>query len=200
MQSDRSYSYTLLNVSIEEDSDPEQAQRDKDMQRIWHLASISKGLKLTQTTNLNLLSNSGNKTEVTNQRHPVFAQNGYIALTEGMWSICKGMQEAKRIKDTRYHKKKMMIGTVEDVDDMILEANLQFHGKDSQEVQNHDENNVFANERRHSKQPESINDTICLEKDDRIVNSDYHIYVNNVNQVDPKAAVIVLMQRVALVN
>ncbi|GKG20146.1 hypothetical protein Tco_0379947, partial [Tanacetum coccineum] len=33
-------------------------------------------------------------------------------------------------------------------------------------VQNHDESNVFANERQHSEQPESINDTYVLEKDD----------------------------------
>ncbi|GJY75698.1 hypothetical protein Tco_0480814, partial [Tanacetum coccineum] len=33
-------------------------------------------------------------------------------------------------------------------------------------VQNHDENDVFANVRRHSEQPESINDTYVLEKDD----------------------------------
>ncbi|GKB06978.1 hypothetical protein Tco_0835211 [Tanacetum coccineum] len=33
-----------------------------------------------------------------------------------------------------------------------------------EQVQNHDENNVFANERRHSEQPESINDTYVLEK------------------------------------
>ncbi|GJZ22875.1 hypothetical protein Tco_0559914 [Tanacetum coccineum] len=35
-----------------------------------------------------------------------------------------------------------------------------------EQVQNHDESNVFANERRHSEQPESINDTYVLEKDD----------------------------------
>ncbi|GKA29807.1 retrovirus-related pol polyprotein from transposon TNT 1-94 [Tanacetum coccineum] len=33
-------------------------------------------------------------------------------------------------------------------------------------VQNHDENDVFANVRRHSEQPESIKDTYVLEKDD----------------------------------
>ncbi|GKD01833.1 hypothetical protein Tco_1172107 [Tanacetum coccineum] len=35
-----------------------------------------------------------------------------------------------------------------------------------EQVQNHDENDVFANVRRHSEQPESINDTYVLEKDD----------------------------------
>ncbi|GKG09129.1 hypothetical protein Tco_0337875, partial [Tanacetum coccineum] len=35
-----------------------------------------------------------------------------------------------------------------------------------EQVQNHDENDVFANVRRHCEQPESINDTYVLEKDD----------------------------------
>ncbi|GJT03057.1 hypothetical protein Tco_0824226 [Tanacetum coccineum] len=39
-------------------------------------------------------------------------------------------------------------------------------------VQNHDENNVFANERQHSEQSESINDTYVLEKDDSNVTPD----------------------------
>ncbi|GJZ09475.1 hypothetical protein Tco_0543758 [Tanacetum coccineum] len=41
-----------------------------------------------------------------------------------------------------------------------------------EQVQNHDENNMFANERRHSEQPESINDTYVLEKDDSNVTPD----------------------------
>ncbi|GJV39087.1 hypothetical protein Tco_1417527 [Tanacetum coccineum] len=47
-----------------------------------------------------------------------------------------------------------------------------------EQVQNHDENNVFANERRHSEQPESINDTYVLENDDSNVTHDSSIYVN----------------------
>ncbi|GKF92189.1 hypothetical protein Tco_0278908, partial [Tanacetum coccineum] len=39
-------------------------------------------------------------------------------------------------------------------------------GQPLKQVQNHDASNVFANERRHSEQPESINDTYVLEKDD----------------------------------
>ncbi|GKG19743.1 hypothetical protein Tco_0376842 [Tanacetum coccineum] len=39
-----------------------------------------------------------------------------------------------------------------------------------EQVQNHDENDVFANVRRHSEQPESINDTYVLEKDAALAN------------------------------
>ncbi|GJW70794.1 hypothetical protein Tco_0127711 [Tanacetum coccineum] len=53
------------------------------------------------------------------------------------------------------------------------------------QVQNHD---VFANERRHSEQPESINDTYVLEKDDSNVTPDSSNICNNDNQVDQNAA------------
>ncbi|GKD68497.1 hypothetical protein Tco_1322587 [Tanacetum coccineum] len=49
-----------------------------------------------------------------------------------------------------------------------------------EQVQNHDENDVFANVRRHSEQPESINDTYVLEKDDSNVipdSSKYYIMI-----------------------
>ncbi|GKD83313.1 hypothetical protein Tco_1350152 [Tanacetum coccineum] len=46
-------------------------------------------------------------------------------------------------------------------------------------VQNHDESNVLANERRHSEQPESINDTYVLEKDDsNVIPDSSNIFVN----------------------
>ncbi|GKA10753.1 hypothetical protein Tco_0690186 [Tanacetum coccineum] len=51
-----------------------------------------------------------------------------------------------------------------------------------EQVQNHDESNVFANERRHSEQPESINDTYVLEKDDSNVIPDSSNICTNDNQ------------------
>ncbi|GJZ81897.1 hypothetical protein Tco_0646891 [Tanacetum coccineum] len=51
-----------------------------------------------------------------------------------------------------------------------------------EQVQNHDENDVFANVRRHSEQPESINDTYVLEKDDSNVTPDSSNICNNDNQ------------------
>ncbi|GJX26870.1 hypothetical protein Tco_0233166, partial [Tanacetum coccineum] len=52
----------------------------------------------------------------------------------------------------------------------------------AEQVQNHDENDVFANVRRHSEQPESINDTYVLEKDDSNVTPDSSNICNNDNQ------------------
>ncbi|GKF56931.1 hypothetical protein Tco_0170468, partial [Tanacetum coccineum] len=53
---------------------------------------------------------------------------------------------------------------------------------------NRDASNLFANERRHSEQPESINDTYVLEKDDSNVTPDSSNIYNNDNQVDQNAA------------
>ncbi|GJU46434.1 hypothetical protein Tco_1203700 [Tanacetum coccineum] len=66
-------------------------------------------------------------------------------------------------------------------------------------VQNDDEYNVFANERQHSKQPESINDTYVLEKDDGNVTLDSSNICNNDNQVDQNDAECA-DKRVALAN
>ncbi|GJU91756.1 hypothetical protein Tco_1304179 [Tanacetum coccineum] len=73
----------------------------------------------------------------------------------------------------------------------ILEVSPEESNSTSQpleQVKNHDENNVFANVRRHSEQPESINDTYVLEKDDSNVIPDSSNICTNDNQVDQNAA------------
>ncbi|GJT58252.1 gag-pol polyprotein [Tanacetum coccineum] len=83
--------------------------------------------------------------------------------------------------------------TDEEIDEQELEAHYSFMAKIQEvlpeessstdqpleQVQNNDENNVFANERRHSEQPESINDTYVLEKDDSNVTPDSSNICNN---------------------
>ncbi|GJT19950.1 hypothetical protein Tco_0878656 [Tanacetum coccineum] len=71
--------------------------------------------------------------------------------------------------------------------------------KPLEQVQNHDENDMFANVRRHSEQPESINDTYVLEKDDSNVIPDSSNICTNDNQVDQNAAECV-DERAALAN
>ncbi|GJU72146.1 hypothetical protein Tco_1263551 [Tanacetum coccineum] len=103
--------------------------------------------------------------------------------------------------------------TNEDINEHELEAHYSFMAKIQkvlpeessstdqplEQVQNHDENNVFANERRHSKQPESINDTYVLEKDNSNVTPDSSNICNNDNQVDQKA-IECADERAALAN
>ncbi|GJT37375.1 hypothetical protein Tco_0937240 [Tanacetum coccineum] len=72
-------------------------------------------------------------------------------------------------------------------------------GQPLEQVQNHDESNVYDNVRRHSEQPESINDTYVLEKDDSNVTPDSSNICTNDNQVDQNAAECV-DERDALAN
>ncbi|GKC97652.1 hypothetical protein Tco_1167927 [Tanacetum coccineum] len=144
----------------EEDSDPEQAQRDKDMQKnLALLAKYFKKLYKPTNNNLRTSSNSRNKTEYTTPRE------------------CK---KPKRVKDYAYHKENMMMckqaeqgvplqaeqanwleDTDEEIDEQEFEAHYSYMAKIQkvspaelsstdtplEQVQNHDENDVFANVR-----------------------------------------------------
>ncbi|GJW14143.1 hypothetical protein Tco_0018276 [Tanacetum coccineum] len=76
---------------------------------------------------------------------------------------------------------------------------VQFESPAIGTLKNHVENDVFANVRRHSEQPESINDTYVLEKDDSNVIPDSSNICTNDNQVDQNAPECV-DERVALAN
>ncbi|GJT86716.1 hypothetical protein Tco_1068433 [Tanacetum coccineum] len=83
--------------------------------------------------------------------------------------------------------------TDEEVDEQELEAHYSFM------VQYDDEYNVFANERQHSDQPESINNTCIMDKVDSSVIHDSPDMCNNENQ-DDQNAVECDDERVALAN
>nr|GEU40382.1 ribonuclease H-like domain-containing protein [Tanacetum cinerariifolium] len=163
-------------TASEDDSDPEQAPRDKDMQK--NLALIAKYFKkIYKPTNNNLRtsSNSRNKNVDTTLRKP------------------------KRVKDSAYHKEKMLLckqaeqgvslpteqydwlaDTNEEFDEQELEAHYSYmekiqevptadSGTDSEpleQVHNNTGYNVFSNYLQHSKQSESISNTCLVETDD----------------------------------
>nr|GEV47428.1 hypothetical protein [Tanacetum cinerariifolium] len=88
----------------EEDSDPKQAQRDKDMQK--NLALIAKYFKkIYKPTNNNLRtsSNSKNKNVDTTPRFKNDNQSGQFGNQR---TECK---KPKRVKDSVYHKEKMLL-------------------------------------------------------------------------------------------
>ncbi|GKB05171.1 retrovirus-related pol polyprotein from transposon TNT 1-94 [Tanacetum coccineum] len=103
--------------------------------------------------------------------------------------------------------------TDEEIDEQELEAHYSYMakiqdvspegtsstGQPLEQVQNHNESNVYDNVRRHSEQPESINDTYVLEKDDSNVTPDSSNICTNDNQVDQNAAECV-DERAALAN
>nr|GEV46533.1 retrovirus-related Pol polyprotein from transposon TNT 1-94 [Tanacetum cinerariifolium] len=160
-------------IAFEEDSDPKQAQRDKDMQK--NLALIVKYFKtIYKPTNNNLRTSSNlrNKNVNTTPRKP------------------------KRVKDSVYHKEKMLLckqaeqgiplqaeqyDWLADTDEEIDVQELKAHyscmakiqevptadsGTDSEpleQVQNETGYNVFANDLQHSEQSETVSNTCLVE-------------------------------------
>ncbi|GJZ46418.1 gag-pol polyprotein [Tanacetum coccineum] len=210
----------------EEDNDPEQAQRDKYMQK--NLALIAKYFKniYKPTNNLRTSSNSRNKNVDTSPRYKNDNQTGqfrnqrtvtvagaketigsHVVQQTGIQCFnckefghfAKECRKPKRVKDFTYHKEKMLlckqaekgvplqaeqsdwlVDTDEEIDEQELEAHYTFmakiqevptadSGTDSEpleQVQYDVEYNVFAKDRHHSKQPESISNTSVVEQVD----------------------------------
>ncbi|GKC50409.1 hypothetical protein Tco_1073154 [Tanacetum coccineum] len=137
-------------------SDPEQARRDKDMQK--NLALLAKYFKkLYKPTNNNLWTSSisKNKTEDTTPRYNNDNQSGQFGnqrtMTVARARETVGSQECrkpKHVKDYSYHKEKMMMckqaehgvplkaeqanwlaDTDEEIDEQELEAHYSFMAK-----------------------------------------------------------------------
>ncbi|GJU46610.1 hypothetical protein Tco_1203876 [Tanacetum coccineum] len=91
--------------------------------------------------------------------------------------VTREYQKSKRVKDAAYHKEKMLLLELEayylylaKIQEVALDAadNSRpiFDPEPLQKVQNDDDNfNVFANDREHPEQPESVNDTYPNEQE-----------------------------------
>ncbi|GJW59085.1 hypothetical protein Tco_0105816 [Tanacetum coccineum] len=185
----------LSEPASEEDSDPEQAQRDKEMQK--NLALIAKYFKnLYKPTNNNLRtsSNSRNKNVDTTPRYVNEDHTGQfrnqMTMTVAGARETVGSQQSNWLEDTD-----------EEIEEQELEAHYSFMAKiqevlpvDSrsdaeplEKVQYDVEYNVFANERQHSEQPKPINNTCVVEKVNSNVIPDSSNMYDNDNQADQKA-------------
>nr|GEX71533.1 retrovirus-related Pol polyprotein from transposon TNT 1-94 [Tanacetum cinerariifolium] len=177
----------LSETASEEDSDPEQAHRDKDMQK--NLALIAKYFKkIDKPTNNNLRtsSNSKNKSVDTTLRYKNDDHSGQFgnqmtvnvaAAREKVGStvvqksriqcfnckeygyFAKECRKPKRVKDSAYHKEKMLL--CKQAEQELVE-----------QVQNNAEYNVFANGLQHSEQSKSVSNTCLVEPDDSNVTPD----------------------------
>nr|GEV00841.1 hypothetical protein [Tanacetum cinerariifolium] len=135
-------------TASEEDSDPEQAQRDKDMQK--NLALIAKYFKkIYKPTNNNLRtsSNSKNKNVDTNPWYRNDSQFGQFGNQRTV-NVAAARGKPKRVKDFAYHKENMLLykqaeqgvplqaeqydwlaDTDEEVDEQELEAHYSYMAK-----------------------------------------------------------------------
>nr|GEV82029.1 hypothetical protein [Tanacetum cinerariifolium] len=165
----------LFESASEEDNDPEQAQRDKSMQK--NLALIAKYFKrIYKPTNNNLKtsSNSRNKNVDTTPRYKNDNQSGQFRNQRTMNVAGARENECrkpKRVKDFAYHKEKMLLckqakklygKKIQEVPT----ADLGTNSEPFEHVQNDTRYNVFANELQHSEQSESISNTCLVETDD----------------------------------
>nr|GEV03471.1 retrovirus-related Pol polyprotein from transposon TNT 1-94 [Tanacetum cinerariifolium] len=148
-------------TAFKEDIDPEQAQRDKDMQK--NLALIAKYFKkIYKPTNNNLRtsSNSRNKNVDTTSQYKNDSQSGQFGNQRTVNVAGQGKKKPKRVKDSAYHKEKML---------MCKQAEQADSGTDSkpvEQVQNDDGYNVFSNDLQHSEQYKSVSNTCLVETDD----------------------------------
>nr|GFA45338.1 hypothetical protein [Tanacetum cinerariifolium] len=165
-------------TASEEDSDPEQAQKDKDAKEFGsHCKVLQKDQQTYQQQPHNILK--------------LKEQECRYDSTE-----CR---KPKRVKDFVYHKEKMLLckqakqgvplqakqydwlaDTDEEVDEQELEAHYRYMAKIQEvptadtgtgsepveQVQNDDGYNVFANDLQHSEQFESVSNTCLVETDD----------------------------------
>ncbi|GKB17469.1 hypothetical protein Tco_0851392 [Tanacetum coccineum] len=156
----------------EEDSDPEQAQRDKDqLQKIW----LSLQSTLRKSTNLqqnNLRTSSNTETRMWILSKYKDGHRWTVWESEGSKSE-KGVQLQAEQSD-------WLADTNEEIDEQELEAHYNYMAK-IQEVPNADsgtdsepleqvqydtDDNVFANDIQHFEQSESISNTCAVETGD----------------------------------
>ncbi|GJR06278.1 retrovirus-related pol polyprotein from transposon TNT 1-94 [Tanacetum coccineum] len=126
----------------EEDSDPEQARRDKDMQKnLALLAKYFKKLYKPTNNNLRTSSNSTNKTEDTTPRYNNDNQSRQFGNQRTV-TVAGARETQSGLRDYAYHKEKMMMckqaeqgvplqaeqaDWLEDTDEEIDEQELEAH-------------------------------------------------------------------------
>nr|GEX89096.1 hypothetical protein [Tanacetum cinerariifolium] len=183
-------------LPFEEDSDPEQAHRDKDMQK--NLALIAKYFKKIykpiNNNNLRTSSNSKNKNIDTTLRYKndnqtgqfgnqrivnvdgaretigsrVVQQNGIHCFNyKEFGHFAKECRKPKRVKDSTYHKEKMLLCKQAEKDVQLQAEQSNWLADtdeeiDEQELEAH--YSYMAKIQEHSGQPESISNTCVVER------------------------------------
>nr|GEY28637.1 retrovirus-related Pol polyprotein from transposon TNT 1-94 [Tanacetum cinerariifolium] len=185
-----------FKTASEKDIDPEQAQRDKDMQKILNL--------IAKTVNVVGARENVGSSVVQQSRIQCFNCKEFR-------HFAKECRNPKRVKDSTYHKEKMLLckqaeqgvslqaeqydwlaDTDEEIDDQELEAHYNYMEK-IQELQ-------------HSEQSESISNTCLVETDDSnvipdspdICEDDIHNDQNGVESDDERVTLANLIANLKL--
>ncbi|GJT78762.1 hypothetical protein Tco_1045487 [Tanacetum coccineum] len=149
-----------LDMVTEEDA----LSKEKEIAKLVALISLS-FKKIYKPTNNNLRTSSN-----TNRAN----QDNTPRINRGTGEC----QKPKRAKDAAYHKEKMLLYTADNSGPIFDVGPLQ-------KVQNDDDNyNVFANDREHPEQPESINVTYLNEHGDTNITTDSLDMSNNGGEAD----------------
>ncbi|GKE73310.1 hypothetical protein Tco_1535351, partial [Tanacetum coccineum] len=121
-----------------EDSDPEQAQKDKEMQK-----------------NLALIANTTLRYKNDNQTRQ-FRNKRAVNIVGARETECR---KPKQVKDSTYHKEKMLLCKQAEKDSGTDAEPLE-------QVQYDTDDNVFANDIQHFEQSESVSNTCAVEMGD----------------------------------
>nr|GEV94817.1 hypothetical protein [Tanacetum cinerariifolium] len=198
----------LSESDSEEDSDPEQAYRDKDMQK--NLALIAKYFKkIYKPINNNLRTSSNSRNKNVDTTLSVLTARNLVILLRSAGSQ-KGLKTPRIIKKRcccanklrkgvplQAEQSDLLANTNEEIDEQELEAHYSYMAKiqevptanlgtDSEpleHVQYYDEYNVFANVNQHYEQSKSTSNTCLVEKDDSDVTPDSPDMVNHKTNV-----------------
>nr|GEV58855.1 hypothetical protein [Tanacetum cinerariifolium] len=153
-------------TTSEEDNDPEQAQRHKDMQK--NLALITKYFKkICKPTNNNLRTSSNYKNK--NHKEKMLlckkAEQGVPLQAEHYdWLADKDEEVYEQELEAHYS----YMAKIQEVPN----ADLGTYSEPVEHVQNNAKYNVFANGLQHSEQSESVSNTCLVETDDSNVTPD----------------------------
>nr|GEV64905.1 hypothetical protein [Tanacetum cinerariifolium] len=158
------------------------AQRDKKIQK--NLALIAKYFKkIYKPTNNNIRysSNTRNKNVDNSLRYRNDHQTGQFGNKRTVTVVSDWLDDMdKEIDEQELEAHYSFMAKIQEV----LTAESGYGAKPLEKVQSNVEYNVFANERQHSKQPESINDTYVVEKVDSNVIPNSSDMCDNDNQAD----------------
>nr|GEU81534.1 retrotransposon protein, putative, unclassified [Tanacetum cinerariifolium] len=158
-----------------EDSDPEQAQRYKDMQK--KLVLIAKYFKRSTnllTTTLELLQTLETRMARVNVGSPVVQQSRIHCFNyKEFGHFAKECRKPKRVKDSAYHKEKMLLCKQAEKDvplqadymakiQEVPKADSGTNSEPLEQVQYNDEYNVFANMNQHCEKSKSTNERDAL--------------------------------------